>query len=121
LTALKRKRAQSSASEGVTSARSTVTPAQLSANVGKHTSANVDANVGPAAKRSRRTTLSHAKQKKSDDSAATPAAVLFSDIRKKREEPETPKGKQTTKEDVKVPQNCETLTVVISVVKSSLI
>ena len=118
MTALKRKRAQSSASEGVTSARSTVTPAQLSANVGKlsadtDTSANVDANVGPAAKRSRRTTLSHAKQKKSDASAATPAAVLFSDIRKKREEPETPKGKQTTKEDVKLPPNCEMLTVVI--------
>ena len=104
LTGLKRKRAQSSASEAVMSAPGTATLAQLSTD----TSASVVTNPGPAAKRSRRTTLTQSKQKKSSD-GAVPAAVLFADIRKKRDEPQTPKGKQTTIEAVKVPLNCEML------------
>jgi len=106
---VKRKWTQSSAaSEGVTSAQSSVTPAQPSANVGSKLSTNtdtstaVDTNLGPAAKRSRRTTLSHAKRKKSDD-AATPAAVLFADVRR-RDVAESGKKKQTTNEDVDLPQ-----------------
>jgi len=121
---MKRKRAPSSANEAVMSATSIVTP-RLSANVGKlsadtDTLAAVDANLGPAAKRSRRTTLTHAKQKKGSD-GATPAAVLFADIRKKRDELQTAKGKQTTSEEgSKVPLNCEMQTVVIYFVKENV-
>ena len=86
----------------------TATPVQLSTNVDK-LSTDTDtsaADVGPTAKRSRRTTSAQQKSKE----GATPAAVLFADIRK-RQEPKSPKGKQATGEVVMIPLNCELLTV----------
>lgn len=93
---LKRKHSTSSASENVTSTRSLASPAPVSASASESSIDASAAELGPAAKRSRRTTLTVAKQQKSNDSVKLATVSPVSE-----------KCKQSTEENDRVPQNCK--------------
>ena len=100
---LKRKRSLTTASESVTLTRSVQTPAKLSANVSEP-STDTTAKPGPAAKRSRPTTLTSARQLNSNDSVKL-AGFSSADVDTKH--PISDTDKQSIEEDHRVPRNCK--------------
>jgi len=108
---LKRKRAPSTARESVASTQSAATLARPSATVSKLSADTCTAELGPAAKRSRRTTLTGATQQKTGDDSK-PASALPSVMEK---------GKQTAEEDATTQRNCEMISVIFVIYLCSVI